>query len=39
MALKQVGMSGDSDQLERASAVVQRATKELYQILAADRPD
>ncbi|MGA2036808.1 MAG: PadR family transcriptional regulator [Acidimicrobiales bacterium] len=36
MALKQVGMSGDSAELERASAVVQRATKELYQILAGD---
>jgi DNA-binding PadR family transcriptional regulator len=38
MALRHVGMSGDSDELERASAVVQRATKELYQILAGHEP-
>ncbi len=37
IAIKQVGMSADSDELERASAVVQRATKELYQILAGHR--
>jgi DNA-binding PadR family transcriptional regulator len=36
MALRQVGMSGDSAQIERASEVVKKATKELYQILAGD---
>ena len=35
-ALRQVGMSGDPAQIERASEVVKKATKELYQILAAD---
>jgi hypothetical protein len=29
-------MSGDPAQIERASEVVKKATKELYQILAAD---
>ena len=35
-AAKQVSMAGDPGQLGRAVAVVQRARKELYQILAED---
>jgi len=35
-AAKQVSMAGDPDQLQRGIAVVQRARKELYQILAED---
>jgi len=36
MALRQVGTTGDEAQLDRASEVVKKATKELYQILAGD---
>jgi DNA-binding PadR family transcriptional regulator len=36
MAAKQVAMTGDDSQLERAQQVLRRATKELNQILAED---
>ncbi|MGH9028109.1 MAG: PadR family transcriptional regulator [Acidimicrobiales bacterium] len=36
MAMRQVAMEGDSSKLERASEVLRKATKELYQILSED---
>ncbi|HZU80683.1 MAG TPA: PadR family transcriptional regulator [Acidimicrobiales bacterium] len=34
MAVRQVAMSGDEDQLDRAAEILRRATKEIYQLLA-----
>jgi DNA-binding PadR family transcriptional regulator len=36
MAMRQIAASGDASQVEKASAVLQKASKDLYRILAED---
>jgi DNA-binding PadR family transcriptional regulator len=36
LAMRQIAVTGDASQLERASEVLQKASKELYRILAED---